>query len=140
MYKLSSRINYYSWGYIFTLGFPKALSTMGKDIKYTDGSISSINGFQGDKTSYQISAPIQPGNSGGPLFNFDGELIGINSSKIIQQSVDNVAYSIKSSYVADFVESANSYINLPNTNNLKGVPLTEKIKALSNYVVMVKVK
>ena len=125
---------------IFTLGFPKALSTMGKDIKYTDGSISSINGFQGDKTSYQISAPIQPGNSGGPLFNFDGELIGINSSKIIQQSVDNVAYSIKSSYVADFVESANSYINLPNTNNLKGVPLTEKIKALSNYVVMVKVK
>ena len=125
---------------IFTLGFPKALSTMGKDIKYTDGSISSINGFQGDKTSYQISAPIQPGNSGGPLFNFDGELIGINSSKIIQQSVDNVAYSIKSSYVADFVESANSNINLPNTNNLKGVPLTEKIKVLSNYVVIVKVK
>ena len=48
---------------------------MGKDIKYSDGSISSINGFKGDKTSYQISAPIQPGNSGGPLFNFDGELI-----------------------------------------------------------------
>jgi len=125
---------------IFTLGFPKALSTMGKDIKYTDGSISSINGFLGDKTSYQISAPIQPGNSGGPLFNFDGELIGINSSKIIQQSVDNVAYSIKSSYVADFIKSANSNINLPNINNLKGLPLTEKIKVLSNYVVMVKVK
>jgi S1-C subfamily serine protease len=125
---------------IFTLGFPKALSTMGKDIKYSDGSISSINGFKGDKTSYQISAPIQPGNSGGPLFNFDGELIGINSSKIVQQSVDNVAYSIKSSYVADFIKSAKLNIYLPNMKKLKGVSLTEKIKVLSNYVVMVKVK
>lgn len=125
---------------IFTLGFPKALSTMGKDIKYSDGSISSINGFKGDETSYQISAPIQPGNSGGPLFNFDGELIGINSSKIVQKSVDNVAYSIKSSYVADFIKSANLNIYLPNMKKLKGMTLTEKIKVLSNYVVMVKVK
>lgn len=125
---------------IFTLGFPKALSTMGKDIKYSDGSISSINGFQGDEASYQISAPIQPGNSGGPLFNFDGELIGINSSKIVQKSVDNVAYSIKSSYVADFIKSANLNIYLPNMKKLKGMALTEKIKVLSNYVVMVKVK
>ncbi len=56
---------------IFVLGFPLRAS-MGDEIKLTNGIISSKTGFQGDITAYQISAPIQPGNSGGPLFNHEG--------------------------------------------------------------------
>ena len=52
-------------------------------------------GFQGDVTTYQTTTPIQPGNSGGPLFDYKGNSIGINSSKIVSDDVDNVAYTIK---------------------------------------------
>lgn len=51
---------------VFTLGYPIA-SVMGDEVKFTDGKISSKTGIQGDVTVYQISVPIQPGNSGGPL-------------------------------------------------------------------------
>lgn len=61
---------------IFVLGYPLT-ATMGDEIKYTTGVISSKTGFQGDVSLYQISAPIQPGNSGGPLFDSKGNLIGI---------------------------------------------------------------
>ena len=52
----------------FVLGYP-LISTMGMDIKLTNGIISAKTGYQGDVSQYQISAPIQPGNSGGPLFD-----------------------------------------------------------------------
>ena len=45
---------------------------MGDEVKLTNGIVSSKTGFQGDVTSYQISAPVQPGNSGGPLLIIKG--------------------------------------------------------------------
>lgn len=48
---------------------------MGDEIKLTNGIISSKTGFQGDVTSYQLSAPVQPGNSGGPLFDDKGNIV-----------------------------------------------------------------
>jgi len=80
---------------VFALGYPMALSVMGDEVKFTDGKISSKTGFQGDITTYQISVPVQPGNSGGPLFDYDGNIIGIVSAKIM--AADNVSYAIKSS-------------------------------------------
>lgn len=62
---------------VFALGFPLT-QIMGEEIKYTDGKISSKSGFKGSITTYQISVPIQPGNSGGPLFDEIGNLVGIN--------------------------------------------------------------
>ncbi|WP_346854590.1 serine protease [uncultured Draconibacterium sp.] len=53
---------------IYALGYPLRAS-MGDEIKLTNGIISSKTGFQGDATTYQVSAPVQPGNSGGPLFD-----------------------------------------------------------------------
>ena len=68
---------------------------MGKDIKFTDGKISSKTGFNGDITTYQIQVPIQPGNSGGPLFDFSGNLVGITSSGVNRQLdlTENVNYA-----------------------------------------------
>ena len=66
---------------VFALGYPMA-DVMGDEIKFTDGKISSKTGIEGDITVYQISVPIQPGNSGGPLFDNKGNLVGITSSAL----------------------------------------------------------
>ena len=107
---------------------------MGSDIKYTNGSISSINGFKGDKKTYQISAPIQPGNSGGPLFNYDGELIGINVAILDKKIASNHwLFNKKSGVVVDFINSSSKKIKLPLQNKLIDLSLTDKIKKLQNY-------
>ena len=125
---------------VFALGYPKALSTMGKDIKFTDGKISSKTGFQGDVTTYQTTTPIQPGNSGGPLFDYKGNLIGINSSKIVSDDVDNVAYTIKLIYLLTLIDSLNEDVNLPSDTSLQTLPLTSKISELSKFVTLIKVR
>jgi S1-C subfamily serine protease len=127
---------------VFTLGFPMALSLMGEDIKFTDGKISSKTGFLGNITNYQISVPIQPGNSGGPLFDFDGNLIGITSSTVNRQLdlTENVNYAIKSSYLVNLIDVLDIKLQLPNNLSLATKSLTDKIKILSDFVVLIKTK
>ena len=125
---------------VFALGYPMALTIMGKDIKFTDGKISSKTGFKGDITTYQTTTPIQAGNSGGPLFDFNGNLIGINSSGLDKGLADNVSYSIKSRYLLDLIDVLPESIELPSSRELASKPLTEQIKVLSDYVVLIKVK
>ncbi len=125
---------------VFALGYPMALSGMGEDIKFTDGKISSKTGFNGDIRLYQTTTPIQPGNSGGPLFDYDGNLIGVNSSKISSDIADNVSYSIKSSYLGNLIDVLPPTVSIPSSNELSGKSLTEIIKILSKYVVLIKVK
>jgi S1-C subfamily serine protease len=127
---------------IFALGYPLALSLMGKDIKFTDGKISSKTGLDGDITTYQIQVPIQPGNSGGPLFDFKGNLIGITSSGVNRKLdlTENVNYAIKSSYLLNLIDVLPETISLPSSTQLSSKPLTEQIKILSDFVVLIKVK
>jgi S1-C subfamily serine protease len=125
---------------VYAFGYPMALSIMGKEIKVTDGIISSKTGFDGNITTYQITAPIQGGNSGGPLFDEKGNLIGINSSAIRKNIADNVAYSIKTSYIINLVDVLPKPIELPSNTKLSSLPLTEQIKEISKYVVLIKVK
>ena len=125
---------------VFALGYPMALSGMGEDIKFTDGKISSKSGFNGDLRLYQTSTPIQEGNSGGPLFDSKGNLIGINTAKISSDKADNVSYSIKSSYLTNLMDGLPSNVSIPNNNQLESLPLTEQIKQISKYVVLIKVK
>jgi S1-C subfamily serine protease len=123
---------------VFTLGYPMALSVMGEEVKFTDGKISSKTGYQGDVSTYQISVPIQPGNSGGPLFDYDGNIVGIVNAKILK--ADNVSYAIKSTYLNNLIDVIPDKIILPNDQSISQKSLTEKIKLLSNYVVLIKVK
>ncbi|MDA9127862.1 trypsin-like peptidase domain-containing protein [Flavobacteriaceae bacterium] len=125
---------------VFAYGYPMALSVMGKEIKVTDGIISSKTGFDGDITTYQITAPIQGGNSGGPLFDDKGNFLGINSSKLRSDIADNVGYTIKSNYVKNLIQVLPKNIDLPTSNMLESLPLVEQIKEISKYVVLVKVK
>lgn len=124
---------------VFALGYPLT-EIMGNEIKFTDGKISSKSGFQGDITTYQISVPIQSGNSGGPLFDENGNLVGITSSGVNKQIADNANYAIKTSYLKLLIDSTNDEIELPQSSELVDKTLTEQIKILSEYVVMIKAK
>lgn len=62
--------------HVFTVGFP-VWEIEGVDPKYTDGVVSSLSGIGDSKNLMQISVPIQPGNSGGPLVDSHGEVVGV---------------------------------------------------------------
>ena len=116
---------------IFVLGYPLT-TTMGDEIKLTTGVVSSRTGYQGDVSLYQISAPIQPGNSGGPLFDSQGNLIGIVSAK--HTGAENVGYAIKASYLRNLMESSLTEDVLPTNNSVSSLPLTGKVKKIKNFV------
>ena len=116
---------------VFVLGYPMT-STMGEEIKLTTGVVSSRSGFQGDVSLYQTTAPIQPGNSGGPLFDSKGNIIGIVSAK--HTGAENVGYAIKASYLRNLMESALSTNILPQNNRIAGQNLSGKVKSAKNYV------
>jgi S1-C subfamily serine protease len=97
---------------VFTIGYPHP-DLMGKEPKLTDGIVSSLSGIGNDPRVYQISVPIQSGNSGGPLLNMNGEVVGIvvaklRAAKVLKLSGDlpqNVNYAVKAGYLRMLVES-----------------------------------
>ncbi len=66
---------------VFTIGFPR-VNYMGRSPKLFTGVISSVNGLHDDPASYHTTVPIQPGNSGGPLLNMNGEVVGLVTSML----------------------------------------------------------
>lgn len=90
---------------VSTIGFPN-IGIQGQSPKVTQGMISGDNGMQNDIRFWQISVPIQPGNSGGPLLNDQGELIGVIVATLGLKAVEitgtipqNVNYAIKGNYL-----------------------------------------
>jgi S1-C subfamily serine protease len=73
---------------VFTIGFPR-VHVMGKTPKLFTGVISSVNGMHDDPASYHTTVPIQPGNSGGPLLNMKGEVVGVVTSMLGLKDKEN---------------------------------------------------
>lgn len=119
---------------IFVLGYPLK-ATMGEEIKLTTGIISSLTGFQGDITSFQISAAIQPGNSGSPLFDIDGNIIGIINAK--HGDAENASYAIKASYLTNLADFAGNYKPLLSDNSLEGMALSKQVQEIKKYVYII---
>lgn len=122
----------------FTLGFPLALSGMGNDVKFTDGKISAKTGYKSAINSFQTTIPVQPGNSGGPIFNHNCELIGIINSGIAK--AENVSYGIKNNFLINLVQSLPEKINLIQNNTISSLSLEDKIKKMKKYIVLIRVK
>lgn len=101
---------------VFTLGYPNPLM-QGIDVKFTGGEVSGIKGILDDPRTMQISVPIQPGNSGGPLFNEKGEFVGIVVAKLNERIAlrttgalpENVGYAIKANYVEPLLATVEGY-------------------------------
>mgnify|MGYP003583059875 CR=1 FL=1 len=119
---------------VFVLGYPLT-SSMGEEVKLTNGIVSSKTGFQGDISTYQISAPVQPGNSGGPLFDKNGNLIGVVNAK--HTMAENAGYAIKFNYVKNLIELLPQTISFPQINLLNGKGLTDQVKIASNYTYLI---
>jgi S1-C subfamily serine protease len=118
----------------FVLGYP-LVSTMGTDIKLTNGVISSRTGFNGSVSEYQMSAPVQPGNSGGPLFDKNGNIIGVVCAK--HTGAENAGYAVKASYIRNLVELLPQNINFPQTNQLAGKTLPKQVELASKAVCLI---
>jgi hypothetical protein len=97
---------------VFTMGFPNT-GLQGMSIKLTDGTISSLSGIQDEPNSFQISVPIQPGNSGGPLVSRDGRVVGIVVAKLSANAAvksgstipEVVNYAVKSNYLLELIDT-----------------------------------
>jgi S1-C subfamily serine protease len=95
---------------VFTIGFPNP-EVQGFEAKYTDGKISSLSGIRDDPSRFQVTVPLQPGNSGGPLINrfgaVDGVVVGsLNETYVLVESgslPQNVNYAVKTSILRDFL-------------------------------------
>ena len=95
---------------VLAIGYPQP-TIQGSESKVTDGVISSFSGLRNDDNWFQISVPIQGGNSGGPLINEDGVVIGVvvatvNAQKFLSLTGNipqNVNYAIKAKVLLDFL-------------------------------------
>ncbi|MFO7723049.1 MAG: serine protease [Bacteroidales bacterium] len=122
--------------YVYTLGYSK------QDVVFGEGSISSVSGYYGDTTSYQISIPVNPGNSGGPLFDEHGNLLGMISGKNTQK--DGVGFAIKSDYIFNAIqelagEDAENTPVIQWKNRIYGKKRTEQLKTLQTLVFRVQI-
>jgi len=129
---------------VATVGFPN-VGLQGLSPKLAKGEIASLAGAQDDARHFQISVPVQPGNSGGALFDERGNVIGVIVAKLSQEAAlatsgalaENVNYAIKSSYLLSFLESVPEVaakLKEPNTANRK---FEDVVKDVENATVLV---
>lgn len=97
---------------VATVGFPNP-ALQGFSPKLTKVEINSLAGLQDDPKHFQVSLPIQPGNSGGALVDSSGNVVGVVVAKLSQRAAlattgtlaENVNYAVKSSFLLSFLES-----------------------------------
>jgi S1-C subfamily serine protease len=93
---------------VVTYGFPLA-GLLSADPKLTRGEINALAGIGNDQGTFQISAEVQPGNSGGPLLDMQGNVVGVVVAKLDSrrvQKVENVNFAVKGEAAQGFLRRA----------------------------------
>lgn len=121
---------------VYTWGYPKDDAVLG------EGYVSSKSGFIGDTTQYQVAIPLNPGNSGGPLLDNNGNLVGIISGK--ETSAEGASFAIKSKYILEAMraipqDSLGRKLTVNKKSTLSGMKRAKQIEKLQDYVFMIKV-
>ena len=121
---------------VYTVGFPR------DDQVVNRGYVSSLTGYAGDTVAYQVDISVNPGNSGGPLLDSKGNVIGIINAK--QTQTEGAAFAIKSNYILQSIgaipqDSLDMGLTINKKNSLAGLSRTDQIKKMKSYVFMVKV-
>lgn len=121
---------------VYTLGFPR------EDIVYGEGAISASTGYRQDQKAYQVSVPVNPGNSGGPLLDQNGNLTGMITA--IQTETSGATFALKSGVLLDLVKqiSADSLSKpfiLPKCGRLKDAQRVDQVRKWKDYIFMVRV-
>ena len=123
---------------VFTIGYPNP-EMQGDSQKLTRGAVNGLSGFQNDLRLYQISVPVQPGNSGSPLLDMQGNIKGIVVAvldsfitlKATGKLPQNVNYAIKSSYIQallDSVPEASDNLRKPQNKKLPFEKVVDNVK------------
>lgn len=121
---------------IFTLGYPR------NEIVYGEGYLSAQYGYNRDTLCWQIAVAANPGNSGGPVFNRNGEIIGVLSTK--DANAEGVVFAVRSKYIHQLVEEQNQKekhqppIKISNRSLLRGMDKVNQVKRIQENVFMVK--
>ncbi len=90
---------------VFSLGYPEP-QELGQQVKMTTGVVSGVRS-EDDAHLLQVSAPLQPGNSGGPIIGWDGAVVGVadkGQTRFEDAPAQNVNYAVKASYVRAMLE------------------------------------
>lgn len=120
---------------IFTLGFPR------EEIVYGEGYMSARTGYNGDTMSCQIAVAANPGNSGGPVFNKQGEVVGILSTRLQAQgavfavTTKNIFRTIEELKKED---TAFNNLKLTTISNVKNMAREQQIKKIEDCIFLVK--
>jgi S1-C subfamily serine protease len=113
---------------VVVMGFPLQ-AILGTQLNLTNGSTSSLSGPNGDNRLFQISAPVQPGNSGGPVLSMSGSLVGVVVATLGSQELtdaigvvpQNINFAIRKGHVEKFL-SQNSVLVDYLDNHQRSVP------------------
>lgn len=118
---------------IFTLGFPQ------EEIVYHEGYVSSTNGFQGDSMQYRLNLPSAPGQSGAPVLDRSGLLIGIITGK--ESLSEGTTYAVSTQALLDLIDrlGEEEAFSLPRKNRLKGLKPDQQIRKMEAFTFAVKV-
>ena len=122
---------------VFTLGYPLR-SVMGDEIKLTNGVISACSGYQGDMASYQLSATVQSGNSGCPVFNANGEVIGVVNSRL--ENIESASYAIKEQHLLRLIKKQGIQLSSAGVRSMANEPMTTKVRTVKPYIYIVEVE
>lgn len=98
---------------VVAIGFPYH-GMLTSDFTVTTGIVSSLSGMRNDTRFLQISAPVQPGNSGGPLFDATGQVVGVVTGKVDALRIavatgnipENINFAIKTGVLRDFLDNS----------------------------------
>jgi S1-C subfamily serine protease len=130
---------------VMTIGFPN-VSLQGIEPKLTEGRVSSLSGAADDPRYFQVSAQVQPGNSGGALVNIRGNVVGVVAARLddlvtLSQSgtlPQNVNYAVKSSYALLLLESmpdVSAKLKKPQTKERKVEDVAKQVQQATAMVV-----
>jgi len=95
---------------IATIGFPQT-QLQGREPKIGKGEVASLAGLRDDPTQFQVSVPVQPGNSGGPLLDLNGNVVGVVVGELLEAQAVN--YAVKSQYLAELCRRVPALNSLP---------------------------
>lgn len=132
-------------GTVATVGFP-ATGMQGFSPKLAKGEIASLAGASDDPRYFQISVPVQHGNSGGALVDVRGNVVGIVAARLgveIGKAVtsdelpENVNYAVKSSLLLSFLESVPDVASKIKEPNTKDEPFEDVVKSAQDAAVLV---
>jgi S1-C subfamily serine protease len=129
---------------VATVGFPN-IGLQGFAPKLAKGEVAAVSGAQDDPRFFQISVPLQPGNSGGALVDERGNVVGVVSAKLSAGAAletsgalpENVNYAVKSSFLLSFLESVPEVAAKLKEPNTKDRKFEDVVKSAEQAAVLV---